>query len=157
MLNNVFTKQKSILLLFLTLSILFILSCSSCNTSKTQQPSEDTVKHFPKKHFEPLAPGTVKIKGTLTSYQNKNGETLCKIFVTKVLGYGPTTSPIAVNSNLLVSLTNEKVNGLGTPLHELQKSGKLIELKIISRKLPVNSNKSIEIWKVIKFNFDSSN
>ena len=118
MLNNVFTKQKSILLLFLALSILFILSCSSCNTSKTEQPSKDTVKHFPKKHFELLAPGTAKIKGILTSYQKKNGKTLCKIFVTKVLGYGPTTPPIAVNSDLLVSLTNEKVNGLGTPLHE---------------------------------------
>lgn len=157
MFNNIFMKQKRAALLFLVFSTFFILSCSSCKISKNDQALKDTVNHFPTKHFETLAPGTARIEGTLTSYQNKDGKTLCKIFVKKVLGYGPATSPIAVNSNLLISLTNEKRNGLGISLPELQKSGKIIKLKIINRKAPVNSNKSVEIWKAIKFNLDLSN
>ena len=120
-------------LLSITLAIIFIAGCASCNKTSNNNSNTDENKVFLKKPVEPgLSTGTILLKATLLKKKTNKAFNTLQLKVNKILDYGHSTPAIATGEKINVIVKNEKLKNrlsVGKPInvllkHSVQKVGK---------------------------------
>ena len=137
---------KQLIFLFFLAILILLTSCSSSKNEVAEKKKDDKVNLL-KKDFAPipLAPGTAEVKSLVTDIFEHNDQYFCKIKISEVKQYGPSTKPIAVGSEFEIEIPNNIIERLDNSL--LNKSELVMTISLSPSGF---SQEQSNIWRIIK-------
>jgi len=133
--------------IFALSTILLIISgCSSCKVDKNKEIKNDKVVMKNLANNKSLSQGTVVILGIVKSFN----EDKCEIYISEILGYGPSTKPIAPGLTIKVKskvnlFTNKNFN-----IKELINNRQILKIKLHQTDRALNNPQNI--WEMLSVN-----
>ena len=137
--------MKPKILVFITLAVLLLISCSSCKSEKEKVEEESTeLSAEQKRKFLPpkkLPPGSAKIKTSASSLALNDENNTIQITVDKVLGYGSSSPVINKTEKISVKLSDSQK----TKISSLDG-----EIVLVVKNIPGAAvNERTDSWKLI--------